>query len=111
MALPTAICRPPATAVLLIFISGMVAPAMPASETDRTVPSAAASRKTGCWLIVLAAVAPIATTVPPGATVAPDTDATDARPSGPVGRQDVPVPVLVRATSWPSAVVPVTTKP
>ena len=66
---------------------------MPASETDRTVPSVPASRNTGCWLILLAAVAPIATTVPPDATVAPDTDATDALPSGPVGSQDVPVPV------------------
>ena len=95
MALPTAICRPSATAVLLIFISGTMAPAMPASGTGRTVPSVPASRKTGCWLTLLAAVAPIATTVPPGATVAPDTDATAALPSGPVGSQDVPVPVLV----------------
>jgi hypothetical protein len=91
LALPTAICRPPAAAVLLIFNSGTVAPAMPLSEIDRTVPSVPASRKTGCWLILLAAVAPIATTVPPGATVAPDTDATDALPSGPVGSHDVPV--------------------
>src|SRR5258708_8754150 len=89
----------------------MVAPAMPASETDRTVPSVAASRKTGCWLILLAAVAPIATPVPPGATVAPDTDATDARPSEPAGRQDGPVPVLVRATTSPSALVPLTPNP
>ena len=81
--------------MLLIFISGMVAPAMPASETGRTVPSVPASRKTGCWLTLLAAVAPMATTVPAGATVAPATDAAAALPSGPVGSQAVPVPVLV----------------
>src|SRR5437764_14029432 len=89
----------------------MVAPGMPASETDRTVPSVPASRKTGCWLILLAAVAPIATTAPPGATVAPDTDARAALPSVPVGSQDAPVPVLVKAVICPAAVVPVTTKP
>src|SRR5437588_772322 len=78
----------------------MVAPAMPASETDRTVPSVAASRKTGCWLILLAAVAPIATTVPPGATVAPDRDqagavgghAADRGPGPVVGRDLQPGP-------------------
>ena len=59
------------------------------------MPSVPASRKTGCWLILLAAAAPIATTVPPGATVAPLTDAEDALPNVPVGIQDVPVPVLV----------------
>ena len=97
--------------MLLTFSSGMTAPAMPASATGRTAPSVLASRKTGCWLISVAVVAPIATTVPPGATVTPDTDAVAAIPSVPVGSQDVPAPVLVWATSRPSAVVPVTTKP
>ena len=95
MALPTAICWPPATAVLLIFISGMAAPAMPASEIGRTLPSVLASTKTGCWLILLAAVYPIATMVRADATVAPTTDSAAALPSGPVGSQAVPVPVLV----------------
>ena len=95
MALPTAICTPPATAVLCTAISGMAAPVMPASGTGRTVPSVLASRKTGCWLRLFAAVYPTATMVPAGAAVAPTTDSAAALPSGPVGSQVVPAPVLV----------------
>ena len=95
MALPTAICTPSATAVLWIAISGTAAPAMPASWTGRTLPSVLASRKTGCWPSLLAAVYPTATMVPAEATVAPTTDSAAALPSRPVGSQVVPVPVLV----------------
>ncbi len=95
MALPTATCTPPATAVLWIAISGTAAPARLVSWTGRTVPSVLASRKTGCWLTLLAAVYPTATMVPAGATVAPTTDSAAALPSRPVGSQVVPVPVPV----------------
>ena len=97
--------------MLLIFISGIAAPAMPDTWTGRTVPSVLASRKTGCWLTWLRAVDPTAMIVPARATVAPDTECAAAVPSGPAGRQSVPLPVLVEATSWPAALVPVTTKP
>ena len=43
----------------------------------------------------LAAVYPIATMVPAGATVAPTTDSAAALPSEAVGSQEVPVPELV----------------
>ena len=42
---------------------------MPASGTGCTFPPFA-SRNTACWLTLLAAVEPMAMTVPPGATVA-----------------------------------------
>ena len=67
----------------------------PGTETGRTLPVVVASRKTGRWLTALARVAPTATTVPPGATVTPVTDSAAARPSVPVGRHVVPVPLLV----------------
>ena len=73
----------------------MIAPAMPASEIGRTLPSMFAMRKTGCWPAGPTAVYPTATMVPGWATVAPITDSVAARPSGPVGNQAVPVPVLV----------------
>ena len=95
MALATAIWAPPDTAVPLIFISGMAAPAMPASATWCTVPLALASTKTGCWPAGLGVVYPIATIVPAGATVAPTTDSAAALPSEAVGSHEVPVPVLV----------------
>ena len=81
--------------MLLTFISGMAAPAMPASETGCTVPLVLASRRTGCWLTWLAAVYPIATMVPAGAAVAPTTDSAPALPSVEVGSQAVPGPVLM----------------
>ena len=68
---------------------------MLASWTGRTLPSVLASRKTGCWLVLLAAVYPTATMVPAGGTVAPTTDSAPALPSRPVGSQVEPVPVLV----------------
>ena len=82
-------------------------------ETRMHIRRSTALTLSAASVLAVGAFGPIAsaTTVPPGATVAPVTDATDARPSGPVGSQDVAVPVLVRATSRPSAVVPVTTKP
>ena len=61
----------------------------------RTLPAAFASRNTGCWLIRLAAMPPMAMIVSPGTTVAPFTDTVLALPSDPVGSQAVPVPVLV----------------
>ena len=59
------------------------------------MPLVLASTRTGCWPVRLAAVYPIATMVPAGATVAPTTDSELALPSEEVGSQDVPVPVLV----------------
>ena len=85
---------------------------MPVSEICRTMPfPPIASRNTGRWLTLLAAVEPMAMMVPPGATVAPDTLSLAAAPSGAVGCQEVPVPVLVYARIRPVALAPVTTKP
>jgi len=49
--------------------------------------------------------------VPADATVAPTTDSVSALPRDPVGCQVPPVPVLVKATSWPAVLAPATTKP
>ena len=83
---------PRETAVLFTASSGMVSSW---TETGRTLPVVVASRNTGCWLTVLACVAPTATTVPPGATVTLGIDSLAASPSDPVGCQAAPVPVLV----------------
>ncbi len=80
--------------MLLIFISGMAAPAMPASETGCTVPLVLASTRTGCWPAGLTVLYPMATIVPAGATVAPTTDSALALPMAEVDSQAVPVPVL-----------------
>jgi hypothetical protein len=81
--------------MLLIFISGMAAPAMLSSGMGRTLPLAPASSRTGCWPVGPAVVYPTATMVPAGATVAPTTDSVAASPSGQVGSQAVPLPVAV----------------
>src|SRR5579862_8468276 len=94
-ALPTATCCAPATASPLTVSSGITPPGIPASEIGRTVPAVFASTSIACWPILLAAVYPTATMVPAGATVAPTTDSSAASPSGPVGCQLAPSPLLV----------------
>src|SRR4029077_19694353 len=89
----------------------MEPPAMRASETGRALPVAVAIRNTGCWLTLLGEVYPTATMVPADATVAPTTDSVSALPRDPVCCHAPPVPVLVKATSWPVTLAPATTKP
>jgi hypothetical protein len=81
---------------LLTATSGTTAPGTLGSDTGRTLPPVVALRRTACWPVLLADVDPAAITVSPGATVAKGVpESLTVVPSDPVGRQVVPVPVLV----------------